>query len=193
MCLDIKKTFHYKNPKARKGDLVAVSLDRPILVVKALQISEDYVMNEYTHKSDIVLTVRSPYRSYLWKFGEMFTADMSLEMDEGWSEIHRGLHACQTIKKFAERFDDYRGRIADMWAEGGRKSLRELHDQFGGSELPFPAIIPAGANVWFGTNDDDVASDKMQVYLNMDKLRRDYPSIGEPMKPKDLLAKHRVV
>ena len=166
----------------------AIKLTRPLLVVKALDVRTWYE-GDYT--------LMSPYRSTEWEPGvektepRMVTTVLNMDCYPG---IHTGLHACQNYDRFLEHFG-YSDLSPHMIAENRR--MREKYEKgmtgaawlksnrynvIAAESYPFPAVIPAGANVWFGRY-GDVVADRMTVYRSMRHYRSVYGSVPKGISP----------
>lgn len=184
MCLSIDQKLHTFRTTDGTGMYVgrAIKLTRPLLVVKALNV-RTWFEGDYT--------LVSPYRSTEWEPGVekteqgMVTTVLNMDYYPG---IHTGLHACQNYDRFFEHFG-YSDLSSQMIAENRRMREKYEEGMTGKSWLkvksygvlvesyPFPAVIPAGANVWFGDNGDIVATE-LTVYEDLKSIREVYGGIS---------------
>lgn len=90
----------------------------------------------------------SPYRNFRWIFGKEHTAKFSHDLDNYYDEhnIDEGLHAFRNRQK-----------ANDLKSCGYGRRV-------------YYAVIPVGAKVYMGCN-DDIVSTKMTVYASLDDLQ----------------------
>lgn len=92
--------------------------------------------------------LKSPYKNFQYTLGKEFSAKIVKKMNPSWGEfaivVNEGLHAWRT------------GERAQNLSCNSRKC--------------YPAIIPKGALYYIGDN-DDIVSNKLIVYNNLDDLQ----------------------
>ena len=126
----------------RKGGKANKALRRPRTVTSPILVYK--VLKSSGDPNSAI----SPYRNFRWTFGVEHTAKFSHEVDNYYDEhtIDAGLHAFRNIQKANDLISCGYGRRV------------------------YYAVIPVGAKVYMGS-DDDIVSTKMTVYASMDDLK----------------------
>ncbi len=165
MCLFIDKNSH----KVKNGWYTAHTLKRPIIVVKGLC---------RTYDNGEALWV-APYMGTKYEFAKLIVADRFKENHYGShsASIENGLHALRNEAHFLGHFGKPSDWHDTMQNRPDNKTFRE------GDDYPFPAVIPAGAKIWVGT-DGDIATDKMTVYRDMVQLIAYHRAVGDAIDVK---------
>lgn len=160
MCLFIDETHH----PARSQRRYVRTLQRPVITIKGLRVDKQY---------DGTTKFIAPYRQTEYVLGKEYVAkDMRLHVMD-WQDIDPGLHSLVRLDVFPSYFGTKRG----MSSINDRSNTRFSDDEI----YPFPAVIPAGAKVWVGWN-NDLASDKLTVYRDMQAIHDAYGSIDAPTR-----------
>jgi len=124
-----------------------------ILVYKVLRVVKGYdAFGQATERYE------APYRGTDWQMGVKKTATMKVyDAKTYYASVEEGLHSCLTQARARTR-------------NSGWNSTRV-----------FPAIIPKGSNVYFGTN-GEAASNALIVYKNRAELVKARGAIGPGIK-----------
>lgn len=168
MCLKVSANYHKR--MSRNAGLL---LDRDLVVWKGLEYRYNAVDG-----SEIFT---APYRTYEYKLGELNSAELGKTCSKFYGhdewQIHRGLHSFKTIKKLRVYFT---GIIT-------YSTLRTMEQRTiaSGDVVAFPAIIPKGSRVFFGTR-GDIVSTKLIVYRDLKQLQRKHGKLADPIKVEEL-------
>ncbi len=127
---------------ARKGGKARRAYRRARTVTSPILV---YKVLKYVNSCEYAI---SPYRNFHWFFGKEHTAKFSHDLDNYYDghTIDEGLHAFRNMQN------------------------ANLLKSCGYGRRVYYAVIPAGAKVYMGSN-DEIVSTKMTVYASMDDLK----------------------
>ncbi len=134
----------------RKGDKNRRAYRRPRTVTSPILV---YKVLKHENNTEYAI---SPYRKFRWMFGVEHTAKFSHDVDNYYDEhtIDAGLHAYRNMQK-----------ANDLKSCGHGRRV-------------YYAVIPVGAKVYMGCNDEIVAT-RMTVYASMAQLKAVHGDVSE--------------
>ena len=186
MCLTPHRSFHpSKKEKIRtrygtyNNRLEVLTLTRPIIVIKGLKPlsyydnnTGKYSIRSYYDNNTGKYSIRlvSPFQATQYEFGRVMTAPNMANRIDHYGVIDCGIHALKNLSAFRSYFGRNEVRAASL--EDRSKFKYDAYDRYA-----FPAVVPAGARIWFGYG-GTVAVSELTVYEDMRSIRELYGGIS---------------